>query len=74
MQDARGQPISLGSGFFVDKDVVTTNFHVIDQAAGGYAKIIGQSAKLSIKGTVGVDVLHDLALLQIDSKASFQRG
>jgi hypothetical protein len=33
MQDARGQPISLGSGFFVGNDVVATNFHVIDQAA-----------------------------------------
>jgi hypothetical protein len=60
MHDARGQPISLGSGFFIDKDVVATNFHVIDQAAGGYAKVIGQTAKLSIKGIIGLDVLHDL--------------
>jgi S1-C subfamily serine protease len=30
MQDARGQPVSAGSGFFVDKDIVATNFHVID--------------------------------------------
>jgi len=36
MQDADGQPISLGSGFFVEKDIVATNFHVIGEAAGGY--------------------------------------
>jgi len=67
MQDARGQPISLGSGFFMDKDVVATNFHVIEGAAAGYAKVTGQTVKLNIKGTVGVDPLHDLALLQLDA-------
>ena len=70
MQDARGQPISLGSGFFVGNDVVVTNFHVIDQASAGYAKIIGQSTKLDIKGIVGLDALHDLALLQLDSSSA----
>ena len=66
MQDARGQPLSLGSGFFIDKDVVATNFHVIDGASGGYANVIGESTKLNIKGTLGVDPFHDLALLQVD--------
>ena len=70
MQDARGQPISLGSGFFVDKNVVATNFHVIDGAAAGYANVTGQTAKLNIKGTVGVDAPHDLALLQLDSSST----
>jgi hypothetical protein len=70
MQDARGQPISLGSGFFIDKDVVATNFHVIEGAAVGYAKVTGQKAKLNIKGTGGVDPLHDLALLQIDGSST----
>jgi S1-C subfamily serine protease len=68
--DPHGQPVSLGSGFFIDKDVVATNFHVIDQAAGGYAKSIGDPTKLNIKGTLGIDVLHDLALLEIDSSVS----
>jgi S1-C subfamily serine protease len=70
MQDARGQPISLGSGFFIDKDVVATNFHVIDGAAAGHAKITGQTAKLNIKGTIAVDALHDLALLQLDASSA----
>jgi S1-C subfamily serine protease len=72
MQDARGQPISLGSGFFVDKDVVATNFHVIDGAAAGYAKVTGRTAKLNIKGTVAVDALHDLALLQLDASSTLR--
>lgn len=70
MQDGRGQPISLGTGFFVDRDVVATNFHVIDGAAGGYAKIIGDGVKLTVKGTVAVDAMHDLALLEVDPSAT----
>src|SRR5262249_46614220 len=54
MQDARGQPIALGSGFFVDRDIVATNFHVVDGAAAGFAKVPGATTKLDIKGTIGV--------------------
>jgi hypothetical protein len=70
MQDAHGQPFCMGSGFFVDQNIVATNFHVIDQAAGGYAKLVGQSAKLNIKGIVGFDPLHDLALIQLESSSA----
>src|SRR5262249_2713727 len=66
MQDSAGQPVCLGSGFFVDKDIVATNFHVIEQASGGYAKVVGRSDRLNIKGIVGLDVPHDLALLQVE--------
>ena len=69
MQDARGQPIALGSGFFVDRDIVATNFHVVDGAAAGFAKVPGATTKLDIKGTIGVDPLHDLALLQLDASS-----
>ena len=70
IQDARGHLISLGSGFFVDKDVVATNFHVVEGAAAGYAKVRGGPPKLNVKGTVGVDALHDLALLEVDPSST----
>src|ERR1700737_304755 len=70
MQDRRGQPLSLGSGFFVEKDIVATNFHVIDGAGGGYAKIVGQPTKLAIRGTVGVEPVHDLALLRLSASSA----
>jgi hypothetical protein len=65
MQDAKRQPLKLGSAFFVAEDTVATNFHVIDGAAAGYAKIVGQPAKLVIMGIVALDPIHDLALLQV---------
>jgi S1-C subfamily serine protease len=70
MQDAGGQPISLGSGFFVERDVVATNFHVINRASAGYAKVVDQPAKLNIKGVVGLDPAHDLALLQLEESTT----
>jgi S1-C subfamily serine protease len=65
MQDQNHQPIALGSGFFVRTGVVATNVHVIRGPATGYAKLIGQEAKLEIAGVVGLDSAHDLALLSV---------
>lgn len=65
MEDANGQPISMGSGFFVRSVVVATNQHVIEGARGGYARIVGQKRKYDISGTVGINNKMDLALLSI---------
>jgi hypothetical protein len=69
-QDPKGQPISLGSGFFVAKDTIATNFHVIDGASAGYAKVIGEPAKLTIEGVINADALRDLALLKVSSSST----
>jgi len=65
MEDSSGQPLSLGSGFFVKEGIITTNFHVIEGAVGGYAKIVGQDSKYDITGVVGIDNKQDLVLLAI---------
>jgi len=65
MEDSSGQPLSLGSGFFVREGIVATNFHVIEGAAGGYAKIVSQELKYDITGVVGIDNKQDLVLLAI---------
>lgn len=69
MNDANGQPLSLGSGFFVASGIVATNAHVIDGASGGTAKLVGDSHTMRILGTVAVDRHADLALLKVDSSA-----
>jgi len=65
MEDANGQTVSLGSGFFVMDDVIATNLHVIEDAASGYVKIVGQKPKYEIAGLVHADYQRDLALLKI---------
>ena len=65
MEDRDGQPVSLGSGFFVRSGVVATNHHVVEKAAGGYARIIGKERKYDIAGQVGIDKQRDLVLLKL---------
>ena len=65
MEDNNGQPLSLGSGFFVKKDVIATNLHVVKGSAGGYAKIVGKKQKYNIEGYVAIDERWDLILLKI---------
>jgi hypothetical protein len=70
MEDANGQPIALGSGFFVRDNVIASNFHVVEGASRGYAKLIGEKTKHDITGLVGVDTVHDLVLLNVTDAKS----
>ena len=65
MEDANGQPLSLGSGFFVRDGEIASNLHVVEGAARGYAKLIGQKTKHDIQGATGVDSKRDLVVLKI---------
>ncbi|TYP00353.1 trypsin-like peptidase [Geothermobacter ehrlichii] len=65
MEDSNGQPLSLGSGFFVRKGEIASNLHVVEGAARGYAKIIGQKTKYDIEGITAVDPERDLVVLKI---------
>lgn len=65
MEDAAGQPLSLGSGFVVGDNLVATNLHVVRNAASGSARLLGQSKGLSVTAIAAVDVAKDLAIVQV---------
>jgi len=65
MRDDKNRPIKFGSGFFVRPDVVVTNYHVIEGASDGFAKIVGKPSTYQIEGIVGIDKTKDLALLKV---------
>lgn len=65
MEDANGQPMSLGSGFFVRNGEIVSNLHVVKGASRGYAKIVGQKNKYNIEGITGIDLERDLVILKI---------
>ena len=65
MEDTNGQPLSLGSGFFVRNGQVATNLHVVKGASRGYAKLISQKTKYNIEGITAVDAERDLVILNI---------
>lgn len=69
-EDIKGKPLALGSGFFVGKDIVATNYHVIEGASRLLVKIVGSTQIYKVQGTVGIDKDIDLVLL----KASEMNG
>lgn len=70
MEDANGQPLSLGSGFFVRDVEIATNLHVVEGAARGYAKVVGEKTKYDIKGFTAIDERRDLIILKIAASRS----
>lgn len=65
MQDANGQPVSLGSGFFVADGIIATNMHVVRGASSGQAKLVGQKKTYGLSGVVAIDTQADLVLLRV---------
>jgi S1-C subfamily serine protease len=63
--DKSKQPISLGSGFVVDKGKVITNVHVMKGAV--YGEIIEDQTKKTHKivGYLAIDKINDLILLSV---------
>src|SRR5438552_3456085 len=57
--------------FFVKENVIASNAHVIEDAASGYAKLVGQKKRFDLQGIVAIDARHDLVLLAVaDANAS----
>ena len=65
MQDSKGVPLGFGSGFFVGDNLIATNYHVIEGAARGTAKLVGQFSTYTIEGVTATDKTNDLALLKV---------
>ena len=67
MMDSSGETVSIGSGFFVQNDLIATNYHVIEGAARGTAKLVGTYTKYTIAGVTATDKSNDLALLKVSA-------
>ncbi|HXD31667.1 MAG TPA: tetratricopeptide repeat protein [Pyrinomonadaceae bacterium] len=70
--DSHGDPLSRGSGFFIDTDRVVTNRHVIEGAVR--AEIHSSTGTVyPVKGVLAVDAEGDLALLKVDAPPGVAR-
>ncbi len=59
------KPITLGSGFFVDKDKIATNIHVVAQPGPIFAELSNKKRKISIEGVAAFDVKNNLVILKL---------
>ena len=67
MKDRSGVSLGFGSGFFVKENLIATNFHVIEGAAKGTAKLVGKYTTYMIEGITAIDETNDLALLKVNA-------
>ena len=65
MKDRNGATLGFGSGFFVKENLIATNYHVIEGAAQGTAKLVGKYTTYTIEGITAIDEKNDLALLKV---------
>lgn len=65
MKDKSGKTLGIGSGFFVKPNLIATNYHVIEGAARGTAKLVGKSTTYNIEGVMATDKTNDLAILKV---------
>jgi tetratricopeptide (TPR) repeat protein len=70
--DARGEKLARGSGFFIDKDRVVTNRHVIDGAYRAEVHLTSGNT-FPVKTVMAVDAEADIALLRVDAPANLVR-
>lgn len=71
--DARGEKLTRGSGFFVGKDRVVTNRHVIDGAYRAEVHL-NSGNSFPVKGVLAVDAEGDVALLKVEAPAGQVRS
>ena len=65
MQDSNSVMLGFGSGFFVRQNLIATNYHVIEGAAHGTAKLVGKHTTYTIEGVTATDKTNDLAILKV---------
>ena len=65
MEDADGQLLSTGSGFFVEHGIIATNLHVVEGVFKGYVKRVGIDKTYRIESIVAMDTRQDLALIRV---------
>ena len=69
MEDSNGQPLGIGSGFFVKENEIVTNYHVVEGAHKGSVKLFGQNKRYTIEEYTALDVDNDLIILKIKELA-----
>ncbi len=60
-----GKSNTLGSGFFVDKDKIATNIHVVAQPGPVFAKLSNTEKILAVEGVAAYDVKNNLVILKL---------
>ncbi len=68
--DATGDPMALGSGFFISNDQIVSNWHVVEGATTAYALSVDERTRYKIDGILAMNPKQDLVILKISGEGS----
>lgn len=60
--------IGIGSGFFVERDKIATNIHIIARPGRVFVKSPDNKTKWTVEGVAAYDVENDLVILKVKEK------
>ena len=70
IKDATGDPMAIGSGFFINKDQIVSNWHVVEDATTAYAMSVDEKTRYNIEGIIAMNPKQDLVILKVSGKGS----
>ena len=70
IKDATGDPMAIGSGFFINKDQIVSNWHVVEDATTAYAMSVDEGTRYNIEGIIAMNPKQDLVILKVSGKGS----
>ncbi len=65
IENSNGKPLGSGSGFFIGKGLIATNYHVVEKGIKKVYKQVGKDKWYNITDTVKIDKQRDLAILKV---------
>ena len=65
-----GTKINIGSGFFVARDKIATNIHVVARPGPIFTKLVDGETVWTVEGVTGYDVKNDLVVLKISGEST----
>ena len=68
IKNVTGDPMAIGSGFFISKDQIVSNWHVVEGATSAYALSVDEKTSYNIKGILAVNPKQDLVILKVSGE------
>ena len=68
IKDTTGAPMAIGSGFFINKDQIVSNWHVVEDATAAYAMSVDEKTRYNIEGILAMNPKQDLVILKVSGE------
>ena len=68
IKDTIGNSTAIGSGFFISKNQIVSNWHVVEGATTAYALSVDEKTRYNIEGILAMNPKQDLVILEVSGE------